>query len=243
MIQDHDRIEELLAGYVLQGLEGDDAREADRLLTEHVPDCAVCKETLADFQALTGDLALAADPIDPSDLLWPQIRRSMGEKPVGRGRKLALLAVAASIVAIFALAGWNVLLNGRISDESGDKQQLASMLADMTGDDGRRMVSLENPQHEPTMLISYLPGYPATRFVGVNVPDPAEGHVYRVWLIDAGESTYLADFEPSEGVVMIESNIDLSTYDEVVITEEPGGASSTFVPGGTVRWSGNVYAS
>ncbi len=243
MIQDHDRIDELLAGYVLQGLEGDDAREADRLLTEHVPDCPVCKATLADFQALTGDLALATDPIDPPEMLWPRIRRSMGERPAGRGRRLSLLAVAASIVAIFALAGWNVLLNGRISDESGDKQQLASMLADMTGDDGRRMVSLENREHEPTMLISYLPGYPATRFVGVNVPDAGEGNVYRVWLIDDGDSTQLADFVPSEGVVMIESNIDLSTYDEVVITEEPGSASATFAPAGTVRWRGNVYAS
>ena len=39
MNEDHVRIQELMAGYVLDGLSGEDAVEADRLLSEHVPSC------------------------------------------------------------------------------------------------------------------------------------------------------------------------------------------------------------
>ena len=37
MIDRHGETQELLAGYVLQSLSSEDAAEADRLLTEHVP--------------------------------------------------------------------------------------------------------------------------------------------------------------------------------------------------------------
>ena len=62
---DHEPIEELLAGYVLQGLSGEDAAEADRLLGEHVPDCEQCRDTLDAFHAVTGDLATAVAPMTP----------------------------------------------------------------------------------------------------------------------------------------------------------------------------------
>ena len=37
MTEDHERIDELLAGYVLLSLSGEDAAEADRVLIDHVP--------------------------------------------------------------------------------------------------------------------------------------------------------------------------------------------------------------
>ena len=40
MTEDHERIDELLAGYVLRRLSGEDAAEADQLLSDHVPSCA-----------------------------------------------------------------------------------------------------------------------------------------------------------------------------------------------------------
>ena len=59
---DHDLIEELLAGYALQSLSGEDAAKADRLLAGHVPSCSLCREILVDFQAVTGDIALSGEP-------------------------------------------------------------------------------------------------------------------------------------------------------------------------------------
>jgi len=43
--EDHERIDELLAGYVLLSLSGEDAAEADRILVDHVPSCATCRAT------------------------------------------------------------------------------------------------------------------------------------------------------------------------------------------------------
>lgn len=72
--EDHDRIEELLAGYVLLGLSSEDATRADGLLSEHVPSCPLCRDTMAGFQAVVGELGLATSPTRPADLLLPQDR-------------------------------------------------------------------------------------------------------------------------------------------------------------------------
>src|SRR4029453_4436603 len=86
MNEDHVRIQELMAGYVLDGLSGEDAVEADRLLSEHVPSCPLCRDQLAGFQAVAGDLALAVSPAQPPDLLLPKIRPGGAEAVGGRGR-------------------------------------------------------------------------------------------------------------------------------------------------------------
>ena len=78
MIEDHEQIDELLAGYVLRSLSGEDAARADRLLSEHVPTCARCRATLADFQAIMADLALEAAPLAPPDALLPRLHRELG---------------------------------------------------------------------------------------------------------------------------------------------------------------------
>src|SRR5207247_8260206 len=93
MAEDHDRIEEMLAGYVLLGLSGEDAVEADRLLSEHVPSCPRCRDAMAGFQAVAGDLALAVSPAQPPDLVLPRVRRGGAEAP-GRRRRAPPAAAA-----------------------------------------------------------------------------------------------------------------------------------------------------
>ena len=51
MTTDHERTQELLAGYVVRSLSGEDAAEADRVLTDHVPGCDECRSTLDAFRA------------------------------------------------------------------------------------------------------------------------------------------------------------------------------------------------
>ena len=83
---DHERIEELLAGYVLQSLSGEDAARADWLLARHVPSCSRCREILVDFQAVTGDLALTAQPLEPPETLLPRLQPSRLGQPRAPGR-------------------------------------------------------------------------------------------------------------------------------------------------------------
>ena len=113
MTEDHERIDELLAGYVLLSLEGEDAAEADRLLSEHVPGCARCRRTLADFQALSGDLALAAAPLGWFAMHDYQRRRVLTlfdptQDPLGAGYHIIQSTIAVGSGGVYG-KGW---LNG-----------------------------------------------------------------------------------------------------------------------------------
>ncbi|HWC32673.1 MAG TPA: anti-sigma factor, partial [Actinomycetota bacterium] len=60
MSWDHERVEELLAGYVLGGLDDEDAALASRAVLEHVPECERCRRSLEEYRLVAGDLGLAA---------------------------------------------------------------------------------------------------------------------------------------------------------------------------------------
>jgi len=158
MNEDHDRIQELLAGYVLLSLSGEDAVEADRLLSEHVPSCPLCRDQVAGFQAVAGDLATAVSPVQPPDLLLPRIRRGVDETPIRGRHRASLVAVAAGVAAIVGLAGLSVQLGGRVSRipgtfelEFGDDRDEET---EPTVSEGER----SQPRPRPR-----LPGYPLVR--------------------------------------------------------------------------------
>jgi len=122
---DHDEIEELLAGYVLRSLSGADAAEADRLLSDHVPGCTTCRDTLDDLQRLTADLGLAATPVAPPETLLPRLHREL-EPQAPRRRPLQLFAVAAGVVAVVGLAGLTVSQNIRANNADVRADSLAN---------------------------------------------------------------------------------------------------------------------
>jgi hypothetical protein len=236
MIEDHEQIDELLAGYALQSLEGDDAREADRVLSEHVPSCDRCKATLRDFQALAGDLALATAPVEPPDLLLPRLRSQLGETPVKRRRSVAVWLSAAAMVAVIALASWNVLLNTQASNAVASRANLQNALTGMLNQDGSQMVTLKNDAQKPTMLAAYQPGQAHAQVVGLSVPQPAPGDVYELWLVKGGQAYPMVLFTPAgDGVVRLNLDSDLSAYDQIVVTEQQANIPAP-APSGQTRW-------
>ncbi|MBI3647993.1 MAG: anti-sigma factor [Actinobacteria bacterium] len=227
---EHEAIEELLAGYVLRALSGEDAREADRLLSEHVPACSRCREALGGFQEVAGELGLGAPPVSPPEVLLPRLHRELGE-PSPRRRSSFLLASAASFVLIVGLAGLAVSQNLRANHLA----QRASALAD-----------LANFSRQPDT--SWVPVGPVTAVArpgvqnfyieGHDVPDPAPGTVYHLWLVSGGQAKHIGWFRPEGGFVVLELALDPNLYDEIVITEQPEG-----VTGGVpqnVRWRAPV---
>lgn len=225
MNEDHDRIEELLAGYVLLGLSGEDAVEADRLLSEHVPSCPRCRDQVAGFQAVAGDLALAVSPVPPPDLLLPRIRRGVAETPVRRRNRASLVAVAAGVAAIVGLAGLSVQLGGRVSRT---EQQRGRLLAAMEAlqQPGTSPVSLESEGQTAAGLVEVSgPGLQRMYVIGTDVPMPSLGHVYQLWLGTKGMFVRVEDgeFVPEDGLVLLELTVDTGRYDEILITEERMG--------------------
>jgi len=225
--EEHERIEELLAGYALLGLSGEDAIEADRLLSEHVPSCPLCRETTAGFQAVAGELALAPTPVVPPELLLPRIRRSIADVPVRRRRSASLVAVAASLAALLALGGLSLSLGSRVSKAEAQRGKLLDVMQALQRP-GANHVSLQpqGPASAGMMEVSG-PSLEHMYVVGQDVPEPAPGNEYRLWLGSGGtfQPVEGGTFLPENGLVVLELTVDPSRYDEILITEEPVGSN------------------
>jgi Anti-sigma-K factor rskA len=215
-VTDHERIEELLAGYVLRSLSGEDAAEADLLLSEHVPTCARCRATLAAFQAVSADLALEATPVEPPETLLPRLHREL-EPPSRRHRPMQVFAVAASVVVVAGLAGLAVTQNVRANQ--GQRQASALRAAMDTA-------ALPNANLVPVGPATEIsaPGQEVFYLYGHGVPAPAAGMVYRVWLVAGATPTYVGEFVPDDGFVNLELHFDPNSYDSLWVTEAPAGS-------------------
>ena len=225
MSEDHDRIDELLAGYVLRSLSGEDAEAADRLLSEHVPACALCRDTLVGFQAVTGELALAAAPLPPPDLVLPRIHRALSDVPVAR-RRFSLVVAAAGVAAVVGMASLSVSLASRVTRAEGLRSRLVDAIT-TAAQPGSTPTTLRSREVGGGRLVE-ISGSSVRRMylVGTDVPAPSSGHSYQVWLGSDGRFVPVGDmFEPENGLVVLVVTADVSRYDQILITEEVAGSA------------------
>jgi hypothetical protein len=227
--EDHERIEELLAGYALLSLEGEDAAEADRLLSEHVPGCTRCRRTLSDFQALSGDLALATSPADPPETMLPRIHRAMDEVPLQgrRPRRGALVAVAASAVALVAMGGLSLVLGSRLNaaqTRAGTALEILSAMQS-SGSQPVNVAPMGQTPPQSGMVEVSAPGMRTIYVASNDCPEPGPGHAYQLWLHSGGEWVPVGKmFWPEDGVVLLElRDVDVSRYDAIWVSEEVDG--------------------
>jgi hypothetical protein len=219
----HGTIEELLAGYVLRSLSGEDAARADHLLSDHVPSCPACRDSLAIYQGVTADLALAARPLDPPETLLPRLHRELGAQGPRR-RPAVIFAVAASVVATVGLAGLSVSQGVRANNTQARMNDIAQAF-DFARRPGASMVPVDSSSAsmDPITEISE-PGVEECYLVGRDLPSPPPGAVYRVWLVSGTEPTFAGEFLPEPGFTVVRLEFDPSVYDRILITVEPAGS-------------------
>jgi Anti-sigma-K factor rskA len=236
-IQDHERIEELLAAYTLEALSVEDAAAVDRLLGEHVPSCERCRATLRDFQEIGGELALAARPAEPPELMLRRLRKET--RPALPKRRPALgWSAAVAVAAAVGLATWNTIaLDNRVSGAEKRERGLTSALQ-LVSDPRVRTVPVR-PRTAPratNFIAAYVPGRQEMSVVGSGIPEPKPGYTYRLWLVQPGGIAQpVGDFHPDSGVVALYFQVDLAGYTGMLITEEGGPAHAR--PGGVIRWA------
>ena len=217
MSWDHERVEELLAGYALAGLDGDDRGLAERAIAEHLPDCPRCRETLDAFRAIAGDLALAAPPTTPPDLLGSRLSRTIAPAPSLGARRASWAMVGAAVVALGLLSGWNVMLSDRLGDAEVRQRWMAEAVATLGSPDAG-VLSLDGSVEGQIHLL-WAPDAERMYLVASGM-SPVEQGVYQVWLVDDEGWRSGGTFVPEEGVAMLPMDEDPGTFQEIVITHE-----------------------
>jgi hypothetical protein len=223
---DHDHVEELMAGYALRALTGEDAQEAEGLLSDHVPGCLRCRGTLLAFSDTVADLALAADPVAPPETLLPRLHRSMeprrGRRPTGRW-----VGVAAGLVILLVAGGVAVSQGLRVNDlqERNDLFAQALRLAQRPDADTEPLTEADATEPGPVSTVS-APDVGHFFLVGDDVPPPPPGSVYGVWLSDGVDAVFAGAFVPMPGVTVVRVEYDRSRFDRVLVTVEVSGATA-----------------
>ena len=246
MTEDHERIDELLAGYVLLSLSGEDAAEADQVLVDHVPSCARCRATLSELEAVSGDLALAAPAVDPPETLLPRLHRAIDEVPLaGRTRRRgALIAVAASAVALVAMGGLSLVLGSRLSNAETRTGTALEILSAMRSPGASPVNVTPQDQTPPDsgMVEVSAPDIRRLYIAAEFCPEPAPGHAYQLWLGSNGDWTAVGEmFRPDDGVLLLEvTDVDVSQFDQVWITQEAVGPPPTQPNTDGPSWFGSL---
>lgn len=223
----HERIDELLAGYALQSLTGEDATEADRLLSDHVPGCPRCRETLVALTATVADLALVADPIEPPETLLPRLHREL--EPRARRSVAGRWAGVAAGTAVVLIAGGMALSQGFRSNDIGSRDGLfaqALRYAQRPNADNARLVGAGATDPAPVAEVA-APDVDHFFLVGTDVPEAPAGQAYGVWLSNGVETVFAGTFVPSPDVTVVKVPFDRSRFDLVLITLETEGAVPT----------------
>jgi hypothetical protein len=218
MARDHEWVEELLAGYALDALSGEDALEADRLLAEHVPSCPLCRETLAGFRGIADRLALAPPPARPSEPVLARLRRSVREREPGR-RRGSFVATAAGVAALVGMAALSMSLGTRANRAETHLDNMADLM-DAISQPGASPVSLRSQIGTPMVEVSG-PTLEQMIVAGRGVPQPADGSVYVLWLgSDTGFRAIGTLMPDASGFVYRTFRVDPATFDAILITEE-----------------------
>lgn len=220
---DHETVEELMAGYALRALTGEDAREAERLLSEHVPGCLRCRRTLLAFSDTVADLALAADPVAPPEPLLPRLHRSLeprgGRRPIGRW-----VGIAAGLAVVLVAGGVAVSQGLRAGDlqERNELFAQALRLSQRPDADTAPLTEADATEPAPVSTVS-APDVDHFFLIGSDVPPPPSGFVYGVWLSDGVDAVFAGSFLPMQGVTVVRVPFDRLRFDRVLVTVEMSG--------------------
>lgn len=228
MTWQHDRVEELLAGYVLGGLDEEDRALAERAMSEHVTECGGCRRTLGEFRAVAGDLALAAPPTPPPDALRARLRAPAGPEPAAssldRRAPLRWAALAGAAALFLGLSGWTLTLADRLGEAETRQSWMVDAVSSL-GDPAADVVPLQGTARGTILVLFTKEGGRMYLFAS-GMESPRTG-VYKVWLVRGDRATPGGTFVPDHGVVMERMEPVPRDLDVVMVTHEPEGGVPT----------------
>lgn len=223
----HDRVEELLAGHALGGLDAGDADLAERALEEHVTDCERCRRAWDGFREVAADLALAATAVMPSELLDVRLRRSLRKRD---GIRPIAAAATAATALLVAFAGFSAIRSGQLGDRLVAAEATQNSLFDVVS-------TVAHPGHETIPLtgesdagasLYYVPGEERGYLMAANLPPPR--HEYHVWFRSNGEVWHAGVLRVVGGRGVLPCRTDPGRWDSVMLIDEPSGPAPDASP-------------
>jgi anti-sigma-K factor RskA len=223
-------IAEYLPGYVLGCLEADETQR----VVEHLEGCEVCRDELATYQEITGEIAAALVQIEPPK----RVKRGLMEKVeenrtaqtskendnswwmrfLGRFNQVSLTWVAASMALILILGVSNLLLWRQVQELRAGETAPLQVVA-LSGTDampsGTGLIVISGDGKHGTLVVDRL-------------SELAEESDYQLWLIRGEERTSGGVFSVNPegyGSVYVSSPDPLITYPAFGVTIEPKGGS------------------
>jgi anti-sigma-K factor RskA len=227
----HGEFEELAAGYVLGALEPDD----EHAFQQHLGGCPICEASVRELEAVVGELAYSAPPVEPPDTVWAGIRREIRAEAVrpspiarprgGSGRPAGWLVAAAAVLAVVALSLWNLSLRDQ-NAVYRDRVAALERATELVNEPGAARLALEGaPEARATVVAS------SRQDRGVllveDLPPLQQGRVYELWGVPEGDIARAEKalvFVPlrRQGVQTLEFRVPIQPGTVFAITEEPG---------------------
>jgi anti-sigma-K factor RskA len=238
----HSEYEELAAGYVLGALEPDD----EHAFQQHLSGCSVCEANVRELEAVVGELAYAAPPVDPPDTLWAGIRREIRPEaarrtsipaaapgpPSGAGvrrlRLLPALAAAAAILLVVVLSLWNLNLRDQ-NAVYRDRVAALERATQLANDPSASLVTLNDQPGATGAQATVIASSRQDRGVLLveNLPPLQRNRVYELWGVPGGKfdkAEKALVFVPlrRQGTQALQFEVPIQPGTVFAITEEPG---------------------
>jgi Anti-sigma-K factor rskA len=243
--RDHTLIEELMAAGALGGLDPADQAALDRELADHEP-CDGCRELEVAFGRIAGGLALSLDPVPVDAGMADRILAKSGrvafipdltaaslpelpESPEplvaaqpdplrykdkrNRNRRWAVAVSVAAVIGLIVVASLAYLPGlGRVSAHPVAAQRFIQLTPTAGGG--------------AQLSVGYTPGKDGVIVWGSNLPDPGEGKVYELWMIQGTTPVSGGCLQPVDGQVAVFIDANLDGTDSMALTAEPSACPS-----------------
>ena len=136
-------------------------------------------------------------------------------------RVMAVDLTQDGVEAVVAGLGlWNAHLTTRVRAAERRQADTADLLAAVSHPQSHVVtLEAESGALATTLAASYVPGRPTLYLFG-SLPEPAEGRVYKIWLLRGGIAYAAGVFRPDAGFVLLRLGVDPRRFDELLITEE-----------------------
>jgi anti-sigma-K factor RskA len=215
--------EDLLGAYVLDALPDDETRRMD----EHLQSCNEHAAAAAELSKTQSLLALTVEEGQPSPELRRRIMQAVDADPVGgrspstpvpdalrirRVRRVPRImlrpihgAIAAALVLTLGLGG----VIGYLLSQAGQPIAYSFQGAPSSAPGATARLVYFKDRKQAVLTVNGLPRL-------------AAGHVYEIWLIKGGVPVDEGIATGPDGKVGIQLSADLSQFDDLAITIEPG---------------------